>query len=265
MTAYSKSHNGLECLVSRKKSLGGWHITKQVYYLCATKALIQEKNALRVEQPHVIPARKFTFGSSCAVCFLTCDSTLTRRKRSIPGQLWCFLPVAFAPTSDFMKFLEFLPAASYAHSSTWVILSDWAQSPPLLPASFCCWINHPGKRPGRRMIFTGTFHLPSTPHWSRLNSQASRRNEWETEEESFSVSSAKMPICTSDLDQCPQEGKATIPPLRPDQTLAKFFTFIPSPSPSFKSKEFPPQNSRRSRKAWVQESEKEKQTVRTDF
>lgn len=57
----------------------------------------------------------------------------------------CLPLVAFAPASDFMKFLEFRPASGCAHSSTWVILSDWAQPPPLRPASFRCWINHPGE------------------------------------------------------------------------------------------------------------------------
>lgn len=104
---------------------------------------------------------------------IACNSALIRQKRSI-GPMRCFLPVVFAPTSDFMKFLEFLLAISCAHSPTWVIFSDWAQvSPSLVCLLLLLNKSSPGREgPAWRKIFTGKFRLPSTPHRSGLNPQA---------------------------------------------------------------------------------------------
>lgn len=71
-----------------------------------------------------------------------------------------------------------------------------------------------------------------------IQARASRRNQWQAEEGSFSVTSAKMAIGTCNLGQCPPEQKSHNPTsVARLEDFRKTLNFIiPSPSASFKAR-----------------------------
>lgn len=104
-----------------------------------------------------LPNRRITFESNCvAHALMVKQAILTpRQQRKVQRSQLTRCNVVFSlihllqPLTSWNSF-EFLSVPCYAHSSAWVILSDWVQSPPPWHASFCCWINHPGICPGGR-------------------------------------------------------------------------------------------------------------------